>query len=75
MSKLNLLTPADMMALLTFIESVREGYEETEQDENEKAEEYLQVAQRKIFGRLSDIVIKIANEDEQADIDDMINPN
>ena len=75
MGKLVLLTPSDMMALLTFIESVRDGYDENEPEEREKAEEFLQKAQRKIFGRLSDMVIRIANEDEEADIDDMINPN
>ncbi len=75
MSKLDGLTPADMMALLNFIETIRQGYEEEEREESEKAEEYLQKAQRKIFGRLSDMVINIANEDEVTGIDDIINPN
>jgi hypothetical protein len=75
MSKLNSLTPADLMALLSFIESIREGYDDDEQEEREKAEEYLQKAQQKIFSQLSDLVIQIANEDEEAGIDDIINPN
>ena len=64
MSKLNSLPPADLMALLDFINIIREGYEEDEQDELEKSEEYLQKAERKIFGKLSDFVIEIANDED-----------
>lgn len=75
MDNLSTYGPADLMALLGFIESVRDGYDEDEQEEREKADEYLLKAQRRIFSRLSDMVIQIANEDEEADIDDIINPN
>ncbi len=75
MSQLDAYSPTDLMALLTFIESIREGYDEDEQEERAEAEEYLQKAQQKIFSRLSDIVINVANEDEQAGIDDIISPN
>jgi hypothetical protein len=64
MSRLNSLPPADLMALLDFINIIREGYEDDEQDELERSEEYLQKAEKKIFGKLSDFVIEIANEDE-----------
>lgn len=76
MYKLDTLTPADMIALLGFIETIREGYDENETEEREKAEVYLYKAQQKIFGKLSDIVINIAKEDElQTGIDDLLNPN
>jgi hypothetical protein len=74
MNSLSKLTPADMMALLQFIQTVREGFDDDEIEEQERAEEYLMKAQKKIFNELSEMVIKIANE-EQPDINDIINPN
>ena len=73
-------TPSALMALLGFIESIRESYTLEEQEEQAEAEVYLQKAQQRIFSHLSDIVLNIANEgdeeeDELNDIDDVINPN
>jgi hypothetical protein len=74
MNSLSNLSAADLMALLQFIETVREGFDDDEIEERERAEEYLMKAQKKIFNELSEMVIKIANE-EQPDINDIINPN
>lgn len=66
MRKIQSLSAADLMALLDFINIMRESSSDEEEEADMSTNvQYLQRAENKIFARLSEMIIDIANDDSQ----------